>query len=177
MLATFERDKESRLWFPVLKQHDFTELRLATNKDDHENAIDAIGHNLFLGDVNCALRSRDEGRQPSQYKKEFTIRYRRPSGVSVEWQKFFEKDLPRRPDFFVYGWTQGKSIGDYVILGVSVLRDLYNAGHLNKYIERIKQNTNGLASEFVPIPISELISLPEALGLIAFHSDNHPALS
>ena len=98
-------------------------------------------------------------------------------GVSVEWQKFFEKDLPRRPDFFVYGWTQGKSIGDYVILGVSVLRDLYNAGHLNKYIERIKQNTNGLASEFVPIPISELISLPEALGLIAFHSDNHPALS
>ena len=173
MLANFDREKESRLWFPVLMQNGFTNLRLTSETDDLENVMDAIGHQATTGDVNFALRSRND-KGILQYKKEFTIGYRRPSGQPVEWQKLFEKNLPKSPDYFAYGWVQDDSIKDYVILAVSVLKQLYNAGYLTPYADKFKQSTNEFV--FIPISIPELLDLPEAIGLIAFHSENHPAL-
>lgn len=181
MLATFEREKEQSLWFPVLRHCGFTKLSLATDRDDKQNAIDATGyHSSILNEVKFALRSRDpKGYSTSQltrYKREFTIRYARPSGVPVEWNKFFEIDLPRTPNYMAYGWLDSGRIGDYVILDISILRLMYNIGHLEPYRVNQVQNMNSHRSILVFISIPELLQLPESDGLILYHSDNHPAI-
>lgn len=180
-MATFERAEEASLWFPVLEQCGFADLRLATDRDDQQNAIDAIGWDLTIHDeAKLALLHRYQNHyltsQLTRYKREFSIRYARPSGVPVEWNKFFEMDLPRIPDYMAYGWVDSIRIGDYVIFDMSVLKLLYDLGHLDKYRENQIQNMNSRQSIMVTISIPELLKLPESNGLIFDHSDNHPGI-
>lgn len=182
MLATFGRAKERHLWFPILSRHGFNRLDLSPNETDKENAIDAVGfdeqdrHRLF------ALRSRTVERYTdqalAQYKREFTIRYSRPSGVPVEWQKLFEMEMPLTPDYFCYGWCNrdNSAIDDYVILDVSVLKQLYDKGHLDRYATNLRTNIDRLKSKLAIIPISNLIALPSGRNVVAYHSEDHPGL-
>lgn len=183
MLATFYREKEANYWFPVLAKHGFTNLGFSPDIVDHENAIDAVGsvrgeQKLF------ALRTRDEGRYRdpntlARYKRQFTIRYKRPSGVPVEWQKLFEMDLALKPDYFCYGWTKRgtRTLQDYLMLDVRALRNLHQQGKLRRYEKnnRIQNKMNGEPSTLIWIPVPELFA--EDANLIAYHSDNHPALT
>ena len=183
MLATFSRDKERNWWFPVLSSHGFTGLDLSADVIDHENAIDAVGYDVQGEQKLFALRSRDVGRytayQLTQYKREFTIRYARPSGEPVEWQKLFELELPLVPDYFVYGWCNSNrtAIDDYVILDIPTLQQLYQEGHLQRYLANKRDNIDSLRSTLVFLSISELVRLPSGIQLVAFHSENHPALA
>ena len=76
MLATFGRDKERELWFPVLSRHGFTRLDLSADVIDKENAIDAVGYDAEGARKLFALRSRDMSRytasQLARFKREFT---------------------------------------------------------------------------------------------------------
>lgn len=181
MLATFGRDKEKDLWFPVLSRHGFTGLDLSADVIDHENAIDAVGYNAQGEQKLFALRSRDVGRytpaQLARFKCEFTIRYARPTGEPVEWQKLFEMDLPLLPDYFVYGWCNQDrtAINDYVILDVPTLQQLYRDGHLDRYLGNMRVNTDSRRSTLVFLSISELVQLPGGSQLVVYHSENHPA--
>ena len=180
-MATFERAEKTSLWFPVLEQCGFADLKLATDRDNKENAIDAIGWDLTIHDeAKLALRHCYQNRylssQIARYKREFTIPYTRPSGVPLEWNKFFEMNFPRTPDYMAYGWVDSVRIGDYVIFDMLVLKLLYDLGHLDKYRENQVQNMNSRQSIMVTISIPELLKLPESDGLIFYHSENHPAL-
>lgn len=182
MLANFDRGKERNLWFPVLAHHGFTGLDLSADVIDHENAIDAVGYNAQGEQKLFALRVRETRNytytQLARYKREFTIRYSRPSGVPVEWQKLFEIDMPLLPDYFVYGWcnTDNTVVDDYVILDVPVLQQLYRQRHLDRYTGNIRTNVDRRRSQLVFIPIPNLIRLPGGNRLVAYHSENHPAL-
>ena len=184
MLANFDRVKEEALWFPILSRHGFTHLDLSADVIDKENAIDAVGQNLQGDQKLFALRTRTIGtytdRALAQYKREFTIRYSRPSGVPVEWQKLFEMDMPVIPDLFAYGWCNrnNSAIDDYLILDVQVLKQLHSEGHLETYTspEKLRTNRNTLKSKLAIIPVSDLTALSSGSNLIIYHSENHPAL-
>lgn len=182
MLADFERTKEERLWFPILRHHGFSGLDLSPDVTDQENAIDAVGFDEYGAQKSFALRSRTIGRYTesalAQYKREFTIRYSRPSGVPVEWQKLFEMDMVVRPDYFCYGWCNrnNTAMDDYIVLDISVLRALYDAGHLNRYVANLRTNVDRLRSTLVFISIPELITLPGGRNVVVYHSENHPGL-
>ena len=138
--------------------------------------IDAAGYDSQGCFKRFALRSRSDKYYPSalaRYKTEFTIRYARPSGNPVEWNKLFEMELPVK---LTYGWCENGCIGDYVILDVPVLQLLHQQGHLERWVEYKRRNMNGRASTLVPISIPTLMRLPDAEGLIVYHSDNHPAI-
>ena len=181
LLATFDREKEKNLWFPILSSHGFSWLELSTDNADREKAIDTTGLDSEGTVKRFALRTRHERysqRQLAKYKREFTIRYARPSGSPVEWQKLFEMDLDLLPDYFCYGWWNKTTnlISDYVILDVPTLQELFRQGYLERYRQNRKQNVNSHRSTLVFIRISELINLPSGNTLIAYHSENHPAL-
>ena len=182
MLATFGRRKEQNLWFPILSRHGFSHLSLSSDKTDQENAIDAVGFNKQHQRRLFALRSRTiekyTDRALAQYKREFTIRYSRPSSVPVEWQKLFEMDMPITPHYFCYGWcNRGSSvIEDYVILDISILKQLYSEGHLDRYTTNLRTNIDRLQSKLAIIPIQNLIDLPSGKNVVAFHSENHPGI-
>lgn len=177
MLADFDRKKE-QLWFPILQQVGFSSLEITQNAMDQENAIDASGIDSDGIEKYFALRIRDEGsysgQRLQQYKQEFTIRYSRPTGVPVEWQKLFELYLQVFPDFFCYGWFNREHITDYVVLDVRVLKYFHQQGYLQQYETNRRRNINGLRSELVFIPLRELLQLPYADRLIVYHSENHP---
>ena len=177
MLADFDRKKE-QLWFPILEHVGFSSLTPTTNAMDQENAIDASGIDADGVEKHFALRIRDEGsywgQRLQQFKQEFTIRYSRPTGVPVEWQKLFELDLQVFPDFFCYGWFNREHITDYVVLDVRILKYFDREGHLQRYEVNRRRNTNGLRSELVFIPLRDLLRLPYADKLIVYHSENHP---
>lgn len=184
MLATFNREKEAKYWFPVLATHDFTDLGFSPDIVDHQNAIDAVGNDVLGEQKLFALRTRDEGRYPdyrtlARYKCQFTIRYARPTGVAVEWQKLFEMDLALKPDYFCYGWCPKNAdhLSDYLVLDVSVLQNFHQQGKLSRYEtnNRIRNRINGEPSTLVWIPIPELLA--ENANLIVHHSDNHPVLN
>ena len=159
------------LWFPILKKHGFTNLKLV-----HGNVV---GCDSRLGEVSFELMTRYERygeEQLAQYKNEFTVRYSIPSDMLAEMKTFLHQDRTEYPNFYCYGWVRNNSIVDYVIFDTTVLRKLYAAGHLNGFISEKKENTKGTLSSFIPIPISSLIKFPQSQGLIAYHSGNHPAL-
>ena len=177
MLADFDRNKE-QLWFPILQRVGFTSLSVTTNVMDQENAIDASGVDTDGMGKYFALRIRDEGsyseRRLEQYKREFTIRYSRPTGVPVEWQKLFELNLDPFPDYFCYSWFNRDRITDYVVLDIRILKYFHREGYLQQYEINRRRNINGLKSELVFIPLNELLKLPYADRLIVYHSENHP---
>lgn len=179
MYAIIDPEQERDLWFPLLTQLGFSELRLAESADDLENAVDATGYDVEGRFMRFALRSRNATYPPdelAQYKREFTIRYARPTGTPVEWQKLFERDLSILPDYMAYGWVDEDSIGDYVILNIPILQLLHNMGYLDKYLTNRRRNIDAGQSTLVPISIPELIESSGYEGLIVYHSDNHPAL-
>lgn len=183
MLADFGRTKERSLWFPILKRHGFTRLDLSDERIDHENAIDAIAYDSEGNQRLFALRSRVPGNYSAarlaEYKRQFTIRYSRPSGVPVEWQKLFELEMPVVPDYFAYGWcnANNSAIQDYVILNIPTLQTLYREGYLNDYLGNIRTNIDARRSKFVYLPIYDLIQVAENRQLITYHSEGHPGLS
>ena len=183
LLATFDRDKERNLWFPILANHGFSRLETSADIIDHENAIDAVGYDNVGNQKLFALRVRDEGSYSdsrlARYKREFTIRYARPSGEPVEWQKLFEMNLDLLPDYFCYGWRKKSTnlIEDYVVLDVPTLQLLYKEGKLSRYEANKRVNVNSRMSTLVFIPLPELLKMQSADNLIVYHSDNHPALS
>lgn len=108
----------------------------------------------------------------AESKKKVCIEYCK-NGKPTIWRTLLRQE--KYPKYFCYGWIKDNYIGDYVILDVKSLRSLHKAGHLkqiilNKLVEG--EYKNGATYSFVPIPISELNSH----GVIAYHSDNHPAL-
>ena len=185
-LAVFNRANERRLWFPVLEKLGFTGLESAPIHDDYKHVIDVIGYDPQGNLTHFALRSRSELRNKkpidpatlAKWKLEFTIRYARPTGNPVEWNKLFEMDVPLLPNYKGYGWCNQDTgaIHEYVILDVPVLQQLYREGHLNNYLLNKMRNVDSRESEFIPIPIRNLTSLPSSDGLIVYHSENHPAL-
>ena len=136
MLATFDRKKESSFWLPVLVSHGFTDLELTPSEIDKLNATDMAGYDAQRNPKLFALRCRDGSayttKALAKYKRQFTIRYDRPSGTPSEWQKLFEMQLPRYPDYFVYGWCNEEltKITDYVVLDVPILQILYKEANL-----------------------------------------------
>lgn len=176
------KKNEAKLWFPVLTRIGYTDLETSPDNYDKQYVIDATGIDSQGNQKHFALRSRSEDtykpHKVASYNKEFTIRYARPSGIAVEWKKLFDSDLPLLPDYFAYGWrTRGTSVlGNYIILDIPTLQVLYQQKHLDKYLSRKLRNVDYRQSEFIPIPIRDLIRLPSATNLIAYHSDNHPAL-
>lgn len=182
MLATFGRRKEQNLWFPILNSHSFYQLTLSSDETDRENAIDAVGFDSEYQRRFFALRSRTIGRYTdralAQYKREFTIRYSRPSGIPVEWQKLFEMDIPVIPHYFCYGWCNrdNTAIEDYVILDISILKQLYDEGHLDRYTTNLRTNIDHLQSKLAIIPIQNLVNLPSGKNVVAYHSEDHPGV-
>ncbi len=186
-LANFGRGKE-RLWFPILQERGFKDLELATEQMDKDNAIDAWGIDEKTGrNKYFALRLRDETsyREPAltKYKREFTIRYARPSGVPVEWQKIFQASLNvATPDYFCYGWVDANGrITDYIIINIEMLRHYERHGHLKKYENNRRRNSDPRRSELVFLSLSELMALDKEHGfmdkLFFGYSENHPMLA
>ena len=186
-LAVFNQGNERDLWFPVLEKLGFTGLKSAPKHDDYKHVIDMIGYDPQGNLTHFALRSRSERKQDGEphasrtlakWKLQFTIRYDRRTGNPVEWNKLFEMDVPLLPNYKAYGWRDKYtgSIEDYVILDVPTLQKLHSEEHLDSYLADKMRNVDWRASDFIPIPIPELLELPSADGLIAYHSENHPAL-
>ncbi|RKU32240.1 hypothetical protein C6499_03530 [Candidatus Poribacteria bacterium] len=177
MLADFDREKE-HLWFPILQQIGFSSLGITGDGLDQKHAMDACGVDPDDVVKYFALRIRDEGSYSPyrlrQFKQEFTIRYSDPSDVPVEWQKLFEPNRRLFPDFFCYGWFNREHITDYVVLDVRILRYFHQQGYLQQYKANRRRNINSLRSEFVFIPLRDLLQFPDADRLIVYHSENHP---
>jgi hypothetical protein len=186
-LANFERRRENerKLWFPVLEKLGFIGLESAPDEEDYKHVIDAMGYDAQWNYKYFALRTRSEFNRKGEpihpatlakWKLQFTMRYARPTGNPVEWNKLFEKDLTLLPDYFVYGWRNQVTgnIHEYIILNVPTLQQLYRAENLNRFRGNQRINTDSRGSTLVYIPIPELLSLPGTSELIVYHSENHP---
>ena len=185
------REYERILWFPVLEKLGFTGLKSAPKHDDYKHVIDVIGYDPQGNLTHFATRSRSELKKKNnkmvpihpatlaKWKLQFTIRYARPTGNPVEWNKLFEMDVPLLPNYKAYGWRNKDTgvIHEYIILDVPTLQQLYREGHLNCYLDDKMRNVDWRESEFIPIPIRDLTILPNTDGLIVYHSENHPALT
>ena len=162
-LAVFDQGNERLLWIPVLEKLGFTSLESAPEHDDYKHVIDMIGYDPQGNLTHFALRSRSEIRNGkpipqgtlAKWKLQFTIRYARPTGNPVEWNKLFEMDVPSLPNYKAYGWRDKYtgSIVDYVILDVPTLQKLHSKGHLDSYLDDKMRNVDSLESDFIPIPI------------------------
>lgn len=175
----FSRKKEE-VWFPALTAAGFHNLALAKDSLDHTQATDIKGTKGGRR-YRFAVRERDptgytRGRL-GEYKREFTIRYSRPTGAPTEWTKLFSPDFPSKPDFFAYGWMDDKNheLADYVVLDVDVLRRLHDKGLLAGFAQRRKTNVDARQSTFVPLPIQRLNEMADG-QLVSWHSFAHPAL-
>ena len=111
----------------------------------------------------------------AQYKKEVCVEYCKNSELTAWRTLLYQVGYPK---YFCYGWVKDKSIGDYVILDVEALRNLHAIGKLNCCIsEKVKnKDDKEMPYSFIAISIPKLLELPESKGVIAYHSDNHPAL-
>ena len=142
----------SNLWYPILVKHGFKEMpRLITRREEKYKE--------------CTVE------YLVKLKKDVCVQYSK-NRKRTEWERLTYK--AEYHDYFCYGWLKDKSIGDYVILNVAAIRSLRKAGHLKHFIlNRLEREyKNGVPYSFIPIPISVLNSH----GVIAYHSDNHPAL-
>ena len=182
MVYAFDRDLEKE-WFSILESHGFSGLHSSSDEIDHNNAIDAIGHNHLMEQKRFAIRIRESqysAHRLAEYKREFSIRYKGSTDEPVEWQKLFEMDLDILPDYFCYGWyiKRTKQITDYVILDVPTLQQLHKGGHLTYYeINKKIANVRGTKTVGVYISLPELLKLPGSNNLIVYHSENHPIFS
>lgn len=169
---------------PVLQGAGFHDLALADESLDHERATDIQG-NYGYGKSRIAVRSRNpqphrySPKELDDYKRQFTIRYSRPTGVPTEWEKLFSKDFPYKPDYLAYGWVddENRALNEWVIIDLSELRRLHEHGFLKKYEENLKTNIDARRSSFVALPIHELARLAPRTRLVPWHSPNHPALT
>lgn len=176
--SDFNRKKEL-IWFPVLHAAGFRNLQLSGTHLDIEEATDiegVKGQHRYRFTVRSRNASRYTTQQLAGFKREFTIRYSRPSGVPTEWEKLFSDDFPNKPDYFVYGWTDNENhdLLDYVILDVVELRRLHDSGRLSEWENTRKTNVDIRRSEFVPIPIQRLNEKADG-RLVYWHSPDHPA--
>lgn len=175
--------RQEEIWFPVLGNHGFANVRLAQEQSDLQEATDAVADDSQGGVVRFALRSRNQ-QAPSvrnnlrQYKGEFTIRRARPSGALTEWDKVFTPQADA-PKYLAYGWTARNSNGllvmtDYVIVDLDVLRSL-SPQERASCISARRTNTDRRRSEFVAFSIDAVARLRGADQAFPFRSANHPA--
>ena len=177
--AMCENDNDLPSWHHILTKCGFANLSMAKDEDTHTTMV--IGYEKGLK-KRILIRSRLQNYPPlklTKYKKEITIPYSHTSSTNepLEWNKLFKTDSPVQLDYTVYSWCDKNGhIQDYLIINITVLQFLHKQGHLTQYITEYAANTNAQSSPFIPIYIPDLIKLPDAKGLVAFHSPNHPAM-
>lgn len=180
------RQKEERLWKPVLSNLGFTDFRLASAQQDQQQAIDAFAVSTDGVEMAFTLRSRNSRRYEqsrpqdlAEWKTQFTIRYSRPSGVRVEWQKLFDPDGEELPDYMCYGWQHPAQLQlrEWVILSVPVLQNLFNAGILPDCIVEIRRNRDSRRSDLAALSLPHCLShSEESEGLVVWASPDHPGI-
>ena len=179
--SNFSRDDEE-IWFSYLKDHGFENPRLSSVFLDQKEATDILA-NKGPREYRFAVRTHDPTNySPTKYSQEYledrkghiTIRYSVPTGARTEWQKLFGPEPARKPDFYAYGWKDGKGkIDDYVIIDIRTLRQLHKRGKLSQYEKDHKEFWGD--STFVYLPIRYLNNFTNG-RLVSFHSPNHPSL-
>ena len=170
----------------MLNRHGYYDFQLEEGTMDLEEAVDATAKHETSGDdvLRIALRTRNVNRyrpqQLSEYKRQFTIRWSRPTGALTESDKIFgeHRSDEDAPTLMAYGWMHpnGREIQEYVVLSVQVLRDLYDRGQLENCIEGAKQNTDWRQSTFVAISL-QCVQARSNGAAVVYRSPNHPGLT
>ena len=143
----------------MLNRHGYYDFQLEEGTMDLEEAVDATAKHEATGDdvLRIALRTRNVTnytlQQLSEYKRQFTIRWSRPTGALTESDKIFgeHRSDEDAPSLMAYGWMHpnGREIEDYVVLSVGVLRDIYDRGLLEACIDAKQRNRDWRKSTFV----------------------------
>ena len=171
----FTREKE-RVWFPIVKSLGFLNPRLTPQEEDRKTACDIVAGGKRFG-VRIRNSRKYNEKAIQQYLTEFTIRYKRPSGASTEYEKIFKK--PVNPlDYIGYGWTStGYFVDHWLFIDVKVLITVRRSGYLKPFYKDIKQNSEKEGSYFLPVSIHALHEmLPRRVfnDLFPYRSPGHP---